>query len=256
MEIDKAKIWWYDDLYESFYKDANITKFNLGRKLFNKRAITYLSIEENEVEACVYDGKKHTYESKITFNRLSYNDKESLLAMIRDNIHLATDLLNGNYHKEFDKALSGRSIEMIPSWNDIKFRCTCKKAKKCEHVSTVLHRIFNETIYEPMLIFSLRGIHRKDIFSIILNDPDFEPSELRFPEELTMENYEVKSSRFDNSSIDTLIYYGKELPVMDFKLLKNSVLTTSSIFHGKMRDEFYDIYYTITDLVGKNVKKY
>ena len=256
MEIDKEKIWWFDSIYNNFYKDANITKFNIGRKLFNKRAITYISIEENEVEACIYDGNKFTYESRITFNRLSYNDKESVLSFFRDNIHLAVDLMNGNYHKSFDDALASRNIDMIPSWDDVKFRCNCKKAKKCEHVSTVLHRLFNETIYEPMIIFSLRGIHKKDIFSIILNDPDFEPSDLSFPEELTIEHYEVNRSKFNTSLIDHSIYYGNELPKMDFKVLKKSGFTTSKIFHGKMRDEFYEIYHTITSLVRKNVTKY
>jgi len=50
LEFEKKDIWWYDAFYEKLYNDSNITKFNLGRKLFNKRAITYLSIEANNVE--------------------------------------------------------------------------------------------------------------------------------------------------------------------------------------------------------------
>lgn len=256
MEFDKEKIWWFEKLQENFYKDANITKFNLGRKLFNKRAITYLSIEDNEVESVVYDGRKNYYEVNIVFSQMRYFEAESLLNMFSENMHLAVDLINGDLSYEFYRQLLDRQIEILPYWSDIKYKCSCRKTKKCEHVSTVLHRIFNETIFEPMLIFELRGIKCGNIFSIILNDPDYEMTELCFPEELSIEYYDVKSSNYDTSGIDPQNYYGVEFEAPEISLLKDSKLTESTIFHGKLREEFYDIYDNLSELIKININKY
>jgi uncharacterized Zn finger protein len=256
MEFDKSKTWWHDHFHDKLYKDSNLTKFNLGRKLFNKRAIIFLSIYDNEVEASVYDGRKTNFEVKISFGRLKYFEAETLEGIFRNNMSMAADLINGNFSQELYKIMNGLSIDIFPGWDEMTYKCSCRKAKKCEHVATVLHRIFNETIFEPMLVFSLRGITCKNIFSILLNDPDFEIAESHVSSELTIDYYNVKNSKVAFSGIDPLKYYGTEFPEVSLSEVKPSGLTESMIFHGKMRDEFYEIYDGLTEILKLSLKKY
>jgi uncharacterized Zn finger protein len=256
LESENKEIWWYDAFYQKLYKDSNITKFNLGRKLFNKRAITYLSIERNEIEAVVFDGKKNFYDVKIHFAMLSYNEIQSLIPVFKENMHFAVDLINGVFPGELNECMKDRSIDIFPSWDDLTYKCSCRKAKKCEHTATVLHRIFNETIFEPLLLFNLRGLENKDLFSIFMNDPDFKLSEKKLPEEMCIENYKVKSSDFTTTGIDPSNYYGVEIPETDMSEIKESRLTCSKVFHGKIRDEFYELYDSMSEILKINTKKF
>ncbi|MBU4485463.1 MAG: hypothetical protein KKD38_00915, partial [Candidatus Delongbacteria bacterium] len=183
-------------------------------------------------------------------------DIQSISALFSENMHLATDLINGIFSKELNKLLLDRNIDIFPSWDEITHRCSCGKTKKCEHTAAVLHRIFNEVIFEPMLLFSLRGLKCKDIFSIMLNDPDFGLSGIELPSELLIEHYNVKSSEFNVSGIDPLNYYGVEIPEIDLSDVKPSRLTDSRIYQGKIRDEFYEIYDSLSEMLKINIKKY
>jgi len=256
LEFDRKEIWWYDTFYEKMYRESNITKFNLGRKLFNKRAITYLSIEDNEVEAVVYDGRKNYYDVKIHFSLLSYAEIETLTRLFKEDPHLAVDLINGNFTKELYYLILDKNISIFPSWDDMTYKCSCRKTKKCEHVATILHRIFNELIFEPLLLFNLIGYKCDDIFSVLMNDPDFSLSENKLPEQLTMDYYSVKSADFNTSNINPENYYGVEIPDIDLSGVKTSRLTDSKVFHGKIRDEFYEIYDSMTEILKINTKKF
>ncbi len=256
MEFDKNIIWWFDEFNDKLYKDANITKFNLGRKLFNKRAIRFLSIEENDVSAVIYDGKKTYYDVSIVLSPLNYRDSEAIDDIFRSDMSLAVDLVNGNFSRTLYDRLVDRNIDIFPSWSDLNYKCSCRKTKKCEHTATVLHRIMNEIIFEPSMIFTLRGYKCSDIFSLILGDPDFELSETEQRPELTIDHYEVKNSRFDVTGINPLIYYGIEIPDPDLSNVQESRLTDSRLYHGKIRDEFYGIYDSLTEILKINVKKF
>jgi len=256
LDLEKKDIWWHDAFYEKLYRDSNITKFNLGRKLFNKRAITYLSIEANDVEAVVFDGKKNFYDIKLQFSILKYNEVVSLLSILKDNMHLAVELINGNFPKELMDRMTEMDIEIFPSWEELNYKCSCRKMKKCEHTATVLHRIFNETIFEPLLLFNLRGLENRDIFSIFMNDPDFVLSDPLLPNEMCIENYKVKSSEFKTSGIDPSNYYGVEIPELDTNGIKESMLTDSKVYHGKIRDEFYELYDSMSEILKMNTKKF
>ncbi len=256
MEYDRNLIWWYDEFHDKLYKDSNLTKFNMGRKLFNKRAVKYLSIDGNDVNAVIYDGKKNHYDVTLSFSILDYLSSESIKKIFAADMNLATDLLNGNFSKELKSQLSGSNIDLFPSWDDITYKCSCKKSKKCEHVATVIHRILNEIIFEPAMIFSLRGFNCDDIYSLLVEDPDFELAEIEQPPELTIEHYEVKNSRFDVTGINPLIYYGIDIPDPDLSDTPESGLTDSKLYFGKIRDEFYGIYQTLTEILKLNVKKF
>jgi uncharacterized Zn finger protein len=256
LEYDRSKTWWYEVFHDKLYKDSNLAKFNLGRKLFNKRAIKFLSIDDNEVEATIDDGRKTTFEVKISFGRLKYFEAEALEDVFRNNMIMVSDLMNGFFSHELQKIMSDRGIDIFPGWEDLTYKCSCRKAKKCEHVATVLHRIFNETIFEPMLIFALRGITGKNAFSILLSDPDFEPAESHVNSELTIDHYQVKSSNCAFTGIDTLDYYGTEFGPVSLTDIKPSGLTDAMVFHGKMRDEFYEIFDGLTEVIRLSLKKY
>lgn len=256
MEFDHKETWWFDHFYEKLYRDSNITKFNLGRKLFNKRAITYLSIDENDIEALIYDGKKTSYDVKIQFSLIKYSDIQSLLTIFKEDTHHAINLINGIFTKELHQLMTDRNIEIFPSWDDFTYKCSCRKTKKCEHTATVLHRIFNEIIFEPILLFNLRGMKNSELYSIFLNDPDFSLSGTKLPEEMTIDHYKVKSSDFNTTNIEPLKYYGVEIPEIDVSEIKTSNLTDSRVFEGKIRDEFYDIYDSMTEILKLNSKKF
>jgi uncharacterized Zn finger protein len=256
LEFDHKNIWWYDTFYEKLYKDSNITKFNVGRKLFNKRAITYLSIEENEVEAVIYDGRKTSYDVKIQFSLMKYNDIESILKIFKDDTHYAIDLINGVFSTELKQTMTEKDIDIFPSWEDLNYRCSCRKTKKCEHTATVLHRIFNEVIFEPLLLFNLRGLKNSELFSIFMNDPDFCLSETNLPEEMKIDHYKVKSSDFETTNIEPSKYYGVEIPEIDIGEIKSSGLADSKVYHGKIRDEFYEIFDSMSELLKINTKKF
>ena len=253
---NQEHIWWHDLQYDKFYENSNITKFNLGRKLFNKRAITYFEIEENSVEAVVFDGKKGYFEVNIDFKPIAGILREKLMEIIKDRMDNILDIINGNFDKKFYEELKENGIEIFPGWANFTYKCNCKKSKKCDHVATVLHRITNEVTYNPILIFALRGISIDDIYRIILDDEDYEIDELELPKELTPEYYSVKSSSEDEASIDPTKYYGTDFRLFDLSEIKESYLKYSQVFHGKIRDEFYDIYEDITRYLRQNIKKF
>ena len=248
--------WWHDLIYEKFYENSNITKFNLGRKLFNKRAITYFEIEDQSVEAVVFDGKKGYFEIDINFKPLPEYQRKKLLKLIKDGMDNVLDIINGTFSKEFYQELKSNLIEIFPNWSDFNYKCNCKKSKKCDHIATVLHRIINEVTFNPILLFALRGISIEDIYRIILDDEYFEIEEAELPEELTPEYYTVERSSFDEESIKPNRYYGTDIKLGDMSDIKESYLKFSQVYHGKIRDEFYDIYEDITKYLKQNVKKF
>ncbi|MDA3885247.1 MAG: hypothetical protein PF638_06595 [Candidatus Delongbacteria bacterium] len=248
--------WWHYAVYEKFYENSNITKFNLGRKLFNKRAITYFEIEDRTVEAVVFDGKKGYFEIEIEFKPIAGILRQKLIELIKDRMDNILDIINGKFSKEFYELLKENGIEIFPGWANFSYKCNCKKSKKCDHVATVLHRITNEVTFNPILIFALRGISIENIYQIILNDDDFELSEIELPEELTNSYYEVGSSPHDEGTIKLARYYGNDIPFTDADDIKDSYLKYSQIYHGKIRDEFYDIYEDITKYLKQNIKKF
>jgi len=256
LEFDHKEIWWYDFFYDKLYSDSNITKFNLGRKLFNKRAITFLSIEENEIEAVIYDGRKYSYDVKIQFSLISYNEIDALLKIFREDTHHAIDLINGIFTKELQQLMTDRNIDIFPSWDEFNYKCSCRKTKKCEHTATVLHRLFNEIIFEPLLLFNLRGLKNSELFAIFMNDPDFSLSETTLPEGMKIDNYKVKSSDFNASGIEPSRYYGVEIPEIEMNGIRTSGLADSKVYHGKIREEFYEIYDSMSELLKINTKKF
>jgi uncharacterized Zn finger protein len=204
----------------------------------------------------VFDGKKNYYDVRITFAPLSYTDSETLKELFRSDFGFASDIVNGIFPAKFYGIMTDRSVDVFPFWSDLNYKCSCKKSKKCEHVAAVIHRILNEIIFEPSLLFSLRGYKCDDIFSLLANDPDFTLSEPEQPEELTIEHYSVKSSSFDVSEINPLIYYGVDIPEPDLSDVQESRITDSRIYHGKIRDEFYGIFDSLTEILKVNAKKF
>ncbi|MBN2790865.1 MAG: hypothetical protein JXR69_11790 [Candidatus Delongbacteria bacterium] len=251
-----SHIWWHDAIYQKFYENSNITKFNLGRKLFNKRAITYFEIDEACVEAVVFDGKKGYYEVTIEFKPIAGILREKLIELIKDRMDNVLDIINGKFSKEFYDEMKDIGIDIFPGWANFTYRCTCKKSKKCDHVATVLHRIINEVTFNPILIFALRGISIENIYQIILDDEDFEMEDIELPEELTPEFYSVGSSPHDETAITPNEYYGTEINLSMLDDIKESYLKYSQVYHGKIRDEFYDIYKNITKYLKVNIKKF
>ncbi|MCK4980839.1 MAG: hypothetical protein KAS62_10620 [Candidatus Delongbacteria bacterium] len=257
MEITNGNsCWWHDRIYEKFYENSNITKFNLGRKLFNKRAITYFYIEDQSIEAVVFDGKKGYFEIDINFKPLPEGQREKLLGFIRDRMDHVLDIINGNFRKEFYQELKDKGIEIFPDWSDFTYKCNCKKSKKCDHIATVLHRIINEVTFNPILLFALRGVSIEDIYKIILDDDDFEIEDSELPDELTPEYYTVGRSSYDETTLKPNKYYGTNIQLEGIDDIKESYLKYSQVYHGKIRDEFYDIYEDITKYLKQNVKKF
>lgn len=248
--------WWHDLIYEKFYENSNITKFNLGRKLFNKRAITYFEIEDQSIEAIVFDGKKGYFEIDITFKPLHRDQSYKLLEMIKDGMDNVLDIFNGKFNKNFYLELKNKGIDIFPGWSDFTYKCNCRKSKKCDHIATVLHRIINEVTFNPILLFSLRGVSIEEIYQIILDDTDFELNDPKLPKELTPEYYTVGRSPYDEPTIKPTKYYGTDIKLGDMDDIKESYLKFSQVYHGKIRDEFYDIYEDITKYLKQNVKKF
>ncbi|MCK5760152.1 MAG: hypothetical protein KAH33_02580 [Candidatus Delongbacteria bacterium] len=257
MEITNGNTcWWHNLIYEKFYENSNITKFNLGRKLFNKRAITYFEIEEQSVEAVVFDGKKGYFEIELEFKPLLEDQRDKLLELIKDGMDNVLDIINGDFRKEFYQELKDNGIDIFPDWSDFKYKCNCKKSKKCDHIATVLHRIINEVTFNPILVFALRGVSIEDIYKIILDDDDFELAEIKLPEELTPEYYTVGRAPVDESEPKPKEYYGTSIKLSGVDDIKESYLKYSQVYHGKIRDEFYDIYEDLTKYLKQNVKKF
>lgn len=215
-----------------------------------------MDIDGTDVEAVVYDGKKNYYDVRISFAPLNYSDSETIGNLFRSDFGFAADIVNGMFSEKFYEILKDRSVDIFPFWPDLNYRCSCKKTKKCEHVAAVIHRILNEIIYEPAMLFTLRGYKCDDIFSLLSGDPDFILAEAVQPEELTIEHYSVKNSKFDASGINPLIYYGSEIPDPDLSDITESRITDSRIYHGKIRDEFYGIFESLTEILKTNVKKF
>jgi uncharacterized Zn finger protein len=125
-------IWWHDLQYEKFYENSNITKFNLGRKLFNKRAITNFEIEVSSVEAVVFDGKKSYYEVNIDFKPIAGILREKLMDLIKNRMDNVLNIINGDFKKEFYEELKENGIEIFPGWANFTYKCNCKKSKRCQ----------------------------------------------------------------------------------------------------------------------------
>lgn len=215
-----------------------------------------MEIDGNEADAVIFDGKKNYYEVSLSFAPLNYNDSETISQLFKSDFGYAADIVNGIFPKKFYDMMKDRSVDIFPSWSDLNYKCSCKKAKKCEHVSAVIHRIMNEIIFEPSMLFTLRGYRCDDIFSLLANDPDFMLAEAVQPKELTIDHYSVKSSPFDVTGINPLIYYGVDILDPDLTDVQESKITDSRLYHGKIRDEFYGIFDSLTEILKTNVKKF
>ncbi len=215
-----------------------------------------MDIDGTDVEAVVYDGKKYYYDIRLSFAPLNYTDSETIGKLFKADSGFAADIVNGMFSEKFYEIMKDRSVDIFPYWSDLNYRCSCKKTKKCEHVAAVIHRILNEIIYEPAMLFTLRGYKCDDIFSLLAGDPDFKLSETVQPEELTIGHYSVKSRKFDAAGVNPLIYYGSEIPDPDLSDITESRITDSRIYHGKIRDEFYGIFESLTEILKTNVKKF
>jgi len=163
----QLRVWWsrrWVDMMEQFRLGARLGR---GRNYAEAGQVSELMIEEGLVTAVVQGAQKEPYSSTIRFKTLAPAAKAAVIDNLRVNPVLIARMLVGDLPLPIESILRKAECPLFPEReNDLKSRCSCPDwANPCKHLAAVYYLLGEEIAKNPMLLLTIRGVTRADIFN-------------------------------------------------------------------------------------------
>ena len=154
---------WCDNL-ERYSDFAN--RLPRGRTYVNNGSVIDLQIERGKVEALVSGSE--IYKVKIDIAVAAPARWKAICADCAGSVGTLVELLQGKLSKYVMERVCREADGLFPAPREIKMSCSCPDwAGMCKHVAATLYGVGARLDSQPDLLFTLRGVNREDMVSIV-----------------------------------------------------------------------------------------
>ncbi|MDR1685661.1 MAG: hypothetical protein LBR82_04345 [Desulfovibrio sp.] len=141
-----------------------------GRSYVRNGAVCHLEIREGEIEALVSGTKLYSVTVRVA--PLPCRHWELIQAACKEKISTLVDLLQGKLSKEVLAVVCHPETGIFPKPSEISFYCSCPDwAGLCKHTAAVLYGVGSRLDEEPELLFLLRHVDPRELFSLDMAAP-------------------------------------------------------------------------------------
>jgi len=192
-----SKNWWGAAWMEKMERLAESSRFSQGAAAAGGNAVQRVRLEGRTILALVQLYGQPAYTVRITFDAFSRDQWDQLFANVRDWRALASSLGAADLPLEIQTAFSKAKLRFMPErYADLHLECGCPDwLKPCAHLVAAWLRFGRDFERDPLLLFQLRGMDRKELLDLLRGGatPAPEPQpELEEDEETEAETIPVR----------------------------------------------------------------
>lgn len=159
-----ASTWWAQAWIHTFDTMADLNRLSRGRSYaVNGRVINLKFTQQKQhvfIEANVFGSYGYVYDTQIIIDPIPKEKANALVAAIAKNLDIISALMEHELPEEILPLCESFGINLFPEWTYRNFRCSCPdEAELCKHTAAVLYLVAQRLNTDPLLLFSLRGIH-------------------------------------------------------------------------------------------------
>jgi len=134
-----------------------------GRSIVQCGAILDLQISAGVVKALVQGTRAKPHAITITIHKLHKNTLNQITSAHEAKPASLEELFAAKFSEAFETFIQ-RKTGLFPSPEEIEFACTCPDwASMCKHSAAALYGIGARIDEDPLLLFTLRGVHAVDL---------------------------------------------------------------------------------------------
>jgi uncharacterized Zn finger protein len=164
-----ASNWWgrrWLETLESFQLHSRLAR---GRSYARRGQVTQLEIAKQKVAAAVQGSRPHPYNVTIQLNPIPTAQWRKVGGVLAENIAIAAKLIAGELPAETERCFLEAGVPLFPARkNDLITACSCPDSSNpCKHIAAVYYLLAEQFDHDPFLLFSLRGMERKDFVEIV-----------------------------------------------------------------------------------------
>lgn len=186
--------WWSTVWVEKMQRLAESTRFSDGGRYVHANQVQRCRREGRTVIATVQGRGEEPCTVRITFDAFTREQWEQLFANVRDGRALAASLTAGDLPLEMQTAFAKAKLRFMPErYTDLHLECGCSDwLKPCRHLVAAWLKFGRDFERDPLLLFQLRGMERRELFAFLSGAaaPEPEPE----PEPETEEEIEIEAA--------------------------------------------------------------
>jgi uncharacterized Zn finger protein len=164
-----SKSWWGAAWWEKMERLAESSRFSQGAYYAEKNKVERIRLDGRTIVALVQGKNEEPFTVRITFDAFTREQWDQLFAHVRDRSALATSLAAGDLPLEIQTAFSKAKLRFMPErYADLHLECGCPDwLKPCKHLVAGWLRFARDFERDPLLLFQLRGMDRKELFDLL-----------------------------------------------------------------------------------------
>jgi uncharacterized Zn finger protein len=162
-----SKNWWGAAWLEKMERLAESSRFKDGVRYDEKNKVQRTRLVGRTIIG--QTGSDPPFTVRITFDAFSREQWDQLFSNVRDRRALASSLALGDLPLEIQAAFSKAKLRFMPErYADLHLECGCPDwLKPCSHLVAAWLRFGRDFERDPLLLFQLRGLERKELFEIL-----------------------------------------------------------------------------------------
>ncbi|PID31204.1 MAG: hypothetical protein CR982_00055 [Candidatus Cloacimonadota bacterium] len=134
-----------------------ITRYNKGVKFYREGNIIDCSIEKGSILALILENSGKEYSVSIKLDKTS-DIKDRLKSLSPKKL----------FSIFFSKRVNLISLSKLISFDDFNYSCNCKYKGNCEHIASLVIKVYNEILYYPQLLFTIIGVDKRAIYETLV----------------------------------------------------------------------------------------
>ncbi len=154
---------------------AVLESFNIGARLGRGRSyarsgqVLSIDIKKGRITATVQGSRATPYYVEIVLKPLSTQAWKRFAKTLGGQPYFTAKLMNGQMPDEIEDVFKESKLSLFPTrLGDLKTECSCPDwSNPCKHIAAVYYLIGEEFDRNPFLIFTLRGIEREELLSLV-----------------------------------------------------------------------------------------
>lgn len=162
-----ATEWWgiaWNENLVSYSDFAN--RIGRGRSYVRHGAVLDLQITEGIIKALVQGSERKPYQIEVAIQPLAKDIWNTMAQACAGKIDSLQELVDGKFPKGLSELFTAKGKGLFPSPKEIHLNCSCPdSASMCKHVAAALFGVGARLDKEPLLFFTLRGVHVEALIS-------------------------------------------------------------------------------------------
>ncbi|MGC1309910.1 MAG: SWIM zinc finger family protein [Phormidesmis sp.] len=176
-----TRTWWGQSFLTALETFTDSGRLSRGRSYANGKKVKSFEIDSGHVTAEVrgsinpYYGvySEPLYSTELEFKTISRAKWAAVIALMASKVSTLSRLLVGEMPDDIEESFETLGLSLLPrERGDFKSHCSCPDwSNPCKHIAGVYYLVAAELDKDPLKLFELRGLSRKDLNSELAKTP-------------------------------------------------------------------------------------